>query len=128
MSLYFGWEFALFRGMEPEPTRIVEWADALPWMRARGRIEGACAVTSLPDVSEVNLSLPAWRTWFLEAVGLVVGSVPEEKAALQRWSATCRMRNEIHAEPSLAEALAAMAALPVESPGLPDPFEDVGGG
>ena len=54
--------------------------------------------------------------------------VPEEKAALQRWSATCRMRNEIHGEPSLAEALAAMAALPVESPGLPDPFEDVGGG
>lgn len=64
------------------PAREVHCADALPWMRARGVIAGACAVTSLPDVSEVNLSLPAWRTWFLEAVGLVVNAVPAESAAL----------------------------------------------
>lgn len=51
-------------------------------MRARGRIAGACAVTSLPDVSEVNLALPAWRTWFLEAVQLVLDSVPDDSAAL----------------------------------------------
>jgi hypothetical protein len=51
-------------------------------MQARGRIEGACAVTSLPDVSEVNLTLPAWRAWFLDAVRLVIDAVPEENAAL----------------------------------------------
>lgn len=51
-------------------------------MRARGVIPGACAVTSLPDVSEVNLALPAWRAWFLEAVALVVNAVPDESAAL----------------------------------------------
>ena len=39
-------------------------------------------MTSLPDVSEVNLALPAWRAWFLEAVRLVVEAVPAESAAL----------------------------------------------
>lgn len=54
----------------------------MPWMRTRGAIAGTCAVTSLPDVSEVNLSLPAWREWFLAAVRLVVDCVPAENAAL----------------------------------------------
>ncbi len=68
--------------MSVEPRRTVECADAIPWMRARGVIAGACAVTSLPDVSEVSLTLPAWRAWFLEAVRLVVEAVPAESAAL----------------------------------------------
>lgn len=51
-------------------------------MKARGRIEGACAVTSLPDVSETGKSLAVWREWFLEAARLVVESVPDESAAL----------------------------------------------
>ncbi|MEY3775663.1 MAG: hypothetical protein RLZZ129_2443 [Verrucomicrobiota bacterium] len=57
-------------------------ADAVPWLRACGVIPDACAVTSLPDISEVNLGLPAWRAWFLEAVRLVVEAVPAENAAL----------------------------------------------
>lgn len=65
-----------------EPSRIVECADAIAWMRARGRIDGACAVTSLPDVSEVNIDLAKWRAWFLGAVELVVNAVPDEGAAL----------------------------------------------
>jgi hypothetical protein len=64
------------------PLREVDQADAIGWMRARGRIDGACAVTSLPDVSEVNMTLPAWRAWFLGAVELVVNAVPDESAAL----------------------------------------------
>ena len=64
------------------PTREVVCADALPWMETRGRIAGACAVTSLPDVSEVGLALAVWRTWFLRAAQLVVDAVPEESAAL----------------------------------------------
>ena len=65
-----------------KPQRQVHCADAIAWMRKQGRIEGACAVTSLPDVSEVNLSLSAWRTWFLAAVALVVDAVPDTQAAL----------------------------------------------
>jgi len=64
------------------PLREVHQADAIPWMRERGRIDGACAVTSLPDVSEVNMDLAKWRTWFLGAVELVVNAVPDESAAL----------------------------------------------
>jgi hypothetical protein len=51
-------------------------------MRARGRIDGACAVTSLPDVSEIGKALPVWRDWFFEAVRLVVNAVPNDGAAL----------------------------------------------
>src|ERR1700710_1713544 len=64
------------------PTRVVHCADAIPWMKERGVIAGACAVTSLPDVSEVNLTLLLWRAWFLAAVRLVIESVPAESAAL----------------------------------------------
>lgn len=51
-------------------------------MQARGRIDGACAVTSLPDVSELGKTLAVWREWFQAAVRLVVDAVPAESAAL----------------------------------------------
>ena len=68
--------------MSSDPKREVHCADAIPWMRERGKIPGACAVTSLPDVSEVGLALPVWRAWFLDAVRLVVDAVPDESAAI----------------------------------------------
>jgi hypothetical protein len=64
------------------PRREVVCAVALPWLRERGVIPGACVVTSLPDVSEIGQALPVWRTWFAEAARLVVDSVPAESAAL----------------------------------------------
>lgn len=66
----------------PAPRREIICADAIEWMKARGRIDGACAVTSLPDVSEIGKSLPVWRDWFLHAVRLVVDAVPADSAAL----------------------------------------------
>lgn len=63
-------------------TRDVVWADALPWLRERGTIAGACVVTSLPDVSETGQALPAWRAWFAEAARLAVEAAPAESAAL----------------------------------------------
>jgi len=66
----------------PAPKREIICADAIAWMRARGRIDGACAVTSLPDVSEVGKTLSAWREWFSDAVRLVVDAVPDDSAAL----------------------------------------------
>ena len=62
--------------------REVHCADAIPWMQTRGQVDDACAVTSLPDVSEVNMALPVWRVWFLDSVRLVVDAVPDESAAL----------------------------------------------
>lgn len=66
----------------PAPGREVHCADAIPWLQGRGPLVGACAVTSLPDVSEVGLALPVWRSWFLEAVRLVIDSVSDDSAAL----------------------------------------------
>ncbi len=68
--------------MSADPAREVYCADALAWMKERGRIPGVCAVTSLPDVSEVGLALAAWRAWFVEAARLVIDAVPAESAAL----------------------------------------------
>ena len=62
--------------------REIHCAEAIAWMRARGRMEGASAVTSLPDVSEVGQSLPVWREWFLGAVGATIDLVPDSSAAL----------------------------------------------
>lgn len=64
------------------PSRVVHCAEAIGWLKQAGRISGACAVTSLPDVSEVSLTLPAWRSWFLEASRLVIECVPDESAAI----------------------------------------------
>lgn len=64
------------------PRREVVCADALPWLRTRGVIPGACAVTSLPDVSEVAQALGVWRVWFVEAARLVINAVPAESAAV----------------------------------------------
>jgi len=64
------------------PGREVQCAEAIAWMRARGPIPGASAVTSLPDVSELGVSPPVWRGWFLDAVGQVIGAVPDEGVAL----------------------------------------------
>lgn len=62
--------------------REVVCADAIPWLRERGVIAGACAVTSLPDVSEVGVALDVWKEWFRGAVRLVVDAVPAESAAI----------------------------------------------
>jgi hypothetical protein len=64
------------------PKREIICADAIAWMQTRRRIDGACAVTSLPDVSEIGKSLPVWREWFSNAVRLVVDAVPDDSAAL----------------------------------------------
>jgi hypothetical protein len=51
-------------------------------MKARGALPNTCVVTSLPDVSEVNLSLSTWRNWFLDTVKVVVDAIPPESAAI----------------------------------------------
>ena len=66
----------------PSLAREIICADAIAWMQARGVIDGACAVTSLPDVSEIGKTLPVWREWFRNAVRLVVESVPDDSAAV----------------------------------------------
>jgi hypothetical protein len=65
-----------------QPARSVVCADALLWLRERTDFKGCAFVTSLPDVSELPLSLPQWRDWFVDAAALVMQSCPEDSVAI----------------------------------------------
>ena len=66
-----------------QPQRTVHHDDALAWLRARGRLESASVITSLPDVSELpRLGLDGWRRWFVEAAALVLDGVPDDGVAI----------------------------------------------
>lgn len=45
-------------------------------------MHGAAMVTSVPDVSEVGLSLEAWRPWFIDAVRACVRAVPDDAVSV----------------------------------------------
>lgn len=65
------------------PGRRIHRGDALPWLRAAGRLAGASVVTSLPDASELPaLDLDGWRRWFEDAAALTMQSVPDEGVAI----------------------------------------------
>lgn len=70
-------EHALTHSAAPAPRREVVHGDALAWMDANAAPEGACVVTSLPDVSEIaQHDLPAWRSWFVSAARRVIRWAP----------------------------------------------------
>jgi hypothetical protein len=64
------------------PTRVVHHADAIAWLRAREPSAGCAMITSVPDVSEVGLSVPQWRTWFFDAVRACVRAIPDDQPLL----------------------------------------------
>ena len=64
------------------PTREVICGDALEWLRAREVLGGCSVITSLPDVSELGLDLPAWEGWFTEAARMIVARLPAAGLAL----------------------------------------------
>jgi hypothetical protein len=65
------------------PRREVHHAEALTWLRARGRLEGCSVVTSLPDVAEMaGMSLPDWSGWFVDAARIVLDAVPDSGVAM----------------------------------------------
>jgi hypothetical protein len=65
------------------PSRVVHHAEAVEWLRGRGRLDGCSVVTSLPDVSELpSGDLAAWTRWFEDAAGLVLGTVPDDGVAV----------------------------------------------
>jgi hypothetical protein len=65
------------------PRREVHHAEALAWLRARGRLDGCSVVTSLPDVTEISgMSLDAWTRWFVDAARAVIDAVPDDGVAV----------------------------------------------
>lgn len=68
--------------MSAGPGRVVHEGDALAWLAARGELAGCSLVTSLPDVSELQLGFAAWREWFIAAAGAVLAACPPEGVAI----------------------------------------------
>lgn len=64
-----------------EPTREIFCEDALPWLR-RADLTGCSVITSLPDVSEVQLALPEWKEWFVSTAALIIERLPESSVAI----------------------------------------------
>ncbi len=63
-------------------TREVICAEALGWLASHAAPPGASVVTSLPDVSELPMSLDGWRAWFVDATRAVLRWVPDDGAAV----------------------------------------------
>ena len=61
-----------------KPARRIIHAEALGWLAANPAEPRTSVITSLPDVSEVQLGLDAWRVWFMEAARRVIRWVPGE--------------------------------------------------
>lgn len=64
------------------PSRTVTRAEALAWLSENAAPIGASVVTSLPDLSEVQLSFDAWRAWFIDASRAVIRWVPDDGVAI----------------------------------------------
>jgi len=65
-----------------QPSRSIVNADALGWLAGNRAGEHASAVTSLPDVSELQLPLDAWRAWFIAAARQVIEWTPRSQASV----------------------------------------------
>jgi len=68
--------------MDVAPSRRVENAEALAWLAENRAPEGACVVTSMPDVSEVQLDLDGWRAWFIQTARTILRWIPPEGVAI----------------------------------------------
>ena len=66
----------------PPPSRTVHCEDALGWLERAGVLEGCSIITSLPDVSELSLSLEDWRAWFVAAAKKVIDATPPDGLAI----------------------------------------------
>jgi hypothetical protein len=75
--------YAVAMSMQPgSPTRVVHHADALDWLRAQGRLNGASIITSLPDLSELRLGLDGWRRWFVTAATATMQAASDDGVAV----------------------------------------------
>jgi hypothetical protein len=65
-----------------ERSRLIVQADGLAWLAQTPAPENTSVITSLPDVSELQLDFAAWRAWFVAAARAVVRWVPASGSAI----------------------------------------------
>ena len=63
---------------ERTPNREVVHGDAIEWLRANPRSAGVSVIASLPDVSELGISLERWREFFAEAASLCLDAAADD--------------------------------------------------
>lgn len=63
-------------------AREVHVGDGVAWVRAHPFATHEAVITSLPDVSEVGMSLADWRTWFVDAVATICAAVTDDAVAI----------------------------------------------
>lgn len=68
--------------MSPAPLRTVHCADAFDWLARNVAQPGTSVVTSLPDVSELQLGFDDWQSWFIGAARRVLEWVPRDGFAM----------------------------------------------
>lgn len=54
----------------------------MAWLKAQPVLSGCSFITSLPDVSELGISLSAWTEWFVSAAELVLARCPPDGVAI----------------------------------------------
>lgn len=66
-----------------KPERIVECGDAIEWLKAHDKFEGASIVASMPDISEfTNYTLAQWKEWFTTTAALIMSRCPDDGVAV----------------------------------------------
>jgi len=74
------------------PSRRIYCEDAVKWLHARPGpwAAGTSVITSMPDVSEVGMRLPAWTDWFMDTAALLLSRVHPDQVAIfyqvRRWA------------------------------------------
>jgi len=63
-------------------VRTIIQGDALAWLDSTPATPRSSVVTSLPDVSELELDLAGWKEWFVASAEKVVRWVPEGGMAI----------------------------------------------
>jgi len=63
------------------PSRLVHCQDSNEWIKSYSVLPGS-VVTSLPDVSEMPLSLPEWKAWFVKFVSVVLEKLSDKECAI----------------------------------------------
>lgn len=95
------------------PTRTVHEADAIAWLHENELASDAAIVTSLPNVDEFqHRDFDRWRSWFGEAVALILQKTPASSAAV--FFQTDILHEGIWVDKSfLVQQAAALAGVPL---------------
>ena len=65
-----------------DAKREIHCADFFEWERRSSVLPQSSFVTSLPDISEFNLSLDEWKKWFISTAQIILKKTPDDGVAI----------------------------------------------